>query len=60
MQIPNPLDCEEMEILISTCLGQKPITKGIICYAPFFLDEETKYNEEQLRQVLSGVAGILV
>ncbi len=38
-QIPNPLGCVELEILRETCLSQTPITKGITCYAPYFLEE---------------------
>lgn len=37
-RIPNPLDCQELETLKSTCLAQKPVTKGITCYAPFLLE----------------------
>jgi hypothetical protein len=58
-RIPNPLGCEELEILKDTCLSQTAITKGITCYAPYFL-EETQYSEAQLRRLLSGVAGIVI
>ena len=58
-RIPNPRGCDEIETLRSTCLDQAPITKGITCYAPFLL-EETIYTDDELRQLLSGVAGILL
>lgn len=58
-RIPNPLECREIEILRDTCLPHKPITKGIIWYAPYLL-EETKYEEDALRQLLAGVTGIIL
>ena len=51
--------CDELEILRDTCLRQTPITKGITCYAPYLLDE-TIYKEAQLREILSGVSGIIL
>jgi predicted ATP-dependent serine protease len=46
-------------ILKDTCLSQTPIIKRITCYVPYHL-EEMKYNEDQLRQLLSSVPGIIL
>jgi hypothetical protein len=58
-RIPNPLKCEELEALKATFQRHAPITKGVTCYAPYLLDE-TVYQEDRLRELLSSVAGIIL
>jgi hypothetical protein len=58
-RIQNPLKCEELESIRDTARRQAPITKGITCYAPY-LASESAYSEDQLREILSGVTGIIL
>ena len=57
--IPNPLNCPEIDIIREVGMDMTPLTKGIIYYAPL-LWTQTRYNEKQLRELLSSVPGIIL
>jgi hypothetical protein len=57
--VPNPLNCPEIEIIREVGTTLTPLTKGVIYYAPLLL-AETVYEEDQLRQLLSSVTGIIL
>ena len=57
--IPNPLNCPEIEIIREAGMDLTPLTKGVSYYAPLIVSE-TIYEEDQLRQLLSSVPGIIL
>ncbi len=58
-RIPNPLDCPELGALKAVAAERAPITRGITYHAPTLL-RRSRYTEDQLHEVLSGIEGILL
>ena len=57
--LPNPRNCPELEALKAVASRHTPITKGSMRYAPAFA-KKSLYSLDELRELLSGVEGVLI